>query len=306
MSLESLSQSLPKDHLPQESSDTAPKIMRVKKRDGSLEPVDVNKIINVVLACSSGLEEVDPMRVATKAISGLYDGTSTKELDELCIRTASQLIVEDPQYSKLAGRLMDRYIEEEVTIQKIGNFYQSAKMAFEAELISKKTFTFIKEHKEALKLVINKNQSFRLEYFGIRTIYDRYLLKHPKTRLVIETPQYFFLRVACGLSTQFKEAKELYELISNLDYIPSSPTLFNSGSVQSQLSSCYLLDAPKDSLSSIYNRYKDIAMLSKFAGGIGVSFSRVRCRGSLIKGTNGYSNGIVPFLKNFRLFRSSC
>ena len=279
------------------SSDTTPKIMRVKKRDGSLEPVNVNKIINVVLACSSGLDEVDPMRVATKAISGLYDGTSTKELDELCIRTASLLIFEDPQYSKLACRLMERYIQEEAANQNISNFYQSTKAAFANDLISKKTYDFIKENKEALNFIINKNQSFRFEYFGIRTIYDRYLLKHPKTRMVIETPQYMFLRVACGLVQNFKEAKELYEIISNLDYMPSSPTLFNSGSTRPQLSSCYLLDSPEDSLSSIYNKYKDIAMLSKYAGGIGVSFSRVRSRGSLIKGTNGHSNGIVPFLK---------
>lgn len=276
---------------------TAPKIMSVKKRDGSLEPVNVNKIINVVLACSSGLEEVDPMRVATKAISGLYDGASTKELDQLCIRTASLLISEDPQYSLLASRLMDRYIEEEVTSQQITNFYKSAKKAYELKLISKKAFSFIKENKEAFNIIVNKQQSNRLEYFGIRTIYDRYLLKHPDTRLVIETPQYFFLRVACGLSKTFKEAKDFYDLISSLDYMPSSPTLFNSGSVKSQLSSCYLLDSPQDNLSSIYDKYKDIALLSKYAGGIGVSFSRVRSRGSLIKGTNGHSNGIVPFLK---------
>ena len=277
--------------------ETAPKMMRVKKRDGSLEPVNVNKIINVVLACSSGLEEADPMRVATKAISGLYDGASTKELDELCIRTASLLISEDPQYSKLACRLMDRYIEEEVTNQNIGNFYQSAKKAFEIHLISKKTYDFIKENKEPLNVIVNRSQSARLEYFGIRTIYDRYLLKHPSTRQVIETPQYMFLRVACGLAQNFKEAKELYDLISSLDYMPSSPTLFNSGCVRPQLSSCYLLDSPKDSLPAIYDKYKDIAMLSKYAGGIGVSFTRVRSRGSLIKGTNGRSNGIIPFLK---------
>ena len=279
------------------SDQSAPKIMSVKKRDGSLEPVNVNKIINVVYACSSGLESVDPMRVATRAISGLYDGASTKELDELCIRTASLLISEDPQYSQLASRLMNRYIEEEVTSQQIGNFYESAKKAFETQLISKQAFAFIKEHKEALNIIINKSQSRRLEYFGIRTIYDRYLLKHPQSRLVIETPQYFFLRVASGLSKTFKEASKLYELISSLDYMPSSPTLFNSGSPRAQLSSCYLLDSPEDSLDSIYNKYKDIALLSKYAGGIGVSFSRIRARGSLIQGTNGHSNGIIPFLK---------
>ena len=277
--------------------DAGPKVMRVKKRNGDLEPVNVNKIINVVLACSSHLKEVDPMRVATKVISGLYDGATTKELDKLCIQTASLLIAEDPNYSKLASRLMARYIDEEVQNQNIRNFFDSIKVGYKCGLISKSTHLFVKEHKEALNIIVDKSRSHKLEYFGIRTLYDRYLLKHTEIREVIETPQYFFLRVACGLSNTFQEAKELYELISQLDYMPSSPTLFNSASNMPQLSSCYLLDSPEDDLSAIYEKYKDIALLSKFAGGIGVSFSRIRSRGSLIKGTNGHSKGVVPFLK---------
>ena len=274
-----------------------PKIMRVKKRDNSYEPVNVNKIINVVLACSSGLNEVDPMRVATKVISGLYDGTSTKELDRLCIRTASFLISEDPDYSKLSARLLTRYIHEEVESQGINNFFASVKTAYKAGLINKDKYDFIRENKEPLNITIDNSRTKKFEYFGLRTVYDRYLLKHPESRQVIETPQFFFLRVACGLADNFKEAKTFYDLISNLDYMPSSPTLFNSASHRSQLSSCYLLDSPKDDLSAIYDKYKDVALLSKFAGGIGLSFSRIRSRGSLIKGTNGQSNGIVPFLK---------
>ena len=277
--------------------ETGPKVMRVKKRNGDLEPVNVNKIINVVLACASHLKEVDPMRVATKVISGLYDGATTKELDKLCIQTASLLIAEDPNYSKLAARLMIRYIDEEVHNQNIRNFFESIKVGYKCGLISKNAYHFVKEHKEALNIIVDKSRSRNLEYFGIRTLYDRYLLKHSEAREVIETPQYFFLRVACGLSNTFQEAKEFYELISQLDYMPSSPTLFNSASGLPQLSSCYLLDSPGDDLSSIYDKYKDIALLSKFAGGIGVSFSRIRSRGSLIKGTNGHSKGIVPFLK---------
>lgn len=281
----------------EKKEEAGPKVMRVKKRNGDLEPVNVNKIINVVLACASHLKEVDPMRVATKVISGLYDGATTKELDKLCIQTASLLIAEDPNYSKLASRLMARYIDEEVQNQNIRNFFESIKVGYKYELISKNAYYFVKEHKEALNIIVDKSRSRKLEYFGIRTLYDRYLLKHTENREVIETPQYFFLRVACGLSTTFKEAKEFYELISQLDYMPSSPTLFNSASNLPQLSSCYLLDSPADDLSNIYDKYKDIALLSKFAGGIGVSFTRIRSRGSLIKGTNGHSKGIVPFLK---------
>ena len=274
-----------------------PKVMRVKKRDNSFEPVNVNKIINVVLACSSNLKEVDPMRVATKVISGLYDGASTKELDQLCIQTASLLIGEDPDYSKLSARLLSRYIDEEVQNQNINHFFDSIKHGYKTGLIHKDIYDFIRENKEALNIIIDKSKTKKLEYFGLRTLYDRYLLKDPESRQVIETPQYFFLRVACGLANTFKEAKEFYDLISSLDYMPSSPTLFNSGTLRPQLSSCYLLDSPKDDLTSIYDKYKDVALLSKFAGGIGLSFTRVRSRGSLIKGTNGKSNGIIPFLK---------
>lgn len=274
-----------------------PIVMRVKKRDGSFQAVNVNKIVNVALACSSGLKGVDPMRVATKVISGLYDGASTKELDQLCIQTAALLIGEEPEYSKLASRLLARYIDEEVHQQNIRNFYESVTRGYQTGLISKEKFEFVKEHKEALNIIVESTRTQKFEYFGLRTVYDRYLLKDPESRLVIETPQYFFLRVACGLAKTFQEAKEFYELISSLDYMPSSPTLFNSATERSQLSSCYLLDSPLDDLSSIYDKYKDIALLSKFAGGIGVSFSRVRSRGSLIKGTNGHSNGLVPWLK---------
>ncbi len=280
-----------------EDSHDSPKVMRVKKRDGSLEPVNVNKIVNVTIACASGLNEVDPMRVATKVISGLYDGASTKELDNLCIQTAALLIGEEPQYSKLAARLLARYIDEEVSSQNIRNFHDSVTKGYQNGLISKEKYEFVREHKEALNIIINDTRTRKFEYFGLRTVYDRYLLKDPESRQVVETPQYFFLRVACGLAKSFQEAKEFYELISSLDYMPSSPTLFNSATLRAQLSSCYLLDSPLDDLNSIYDKYKDIALLSKFAGGIGVSFSRVRSRGSLIKGTNGHSNGLVPWLK---------
>lgn len=279
------------------SSPSGPKIMRVKKRDNSFEPVNVNKIINVVLACSSGLNEVDPMRVATKVISGLYDGASTKELDQLCIQTASLLIAEDPDYSKLSARLLSRYIHEEVENQGINNFFASVKKAYKAGLIHKDRYDFVREHKEALNIIIDDSRTKKLEYFGLRTIYDRYLLKDPESRQALETPQCFFLRTACGLAENFKSAKVFYDLLSSLDYMPSSPTLFNSATPRPQLSSCYLLDSPRDDLSSIYDKYKEVALLSKFAGGIGLSFSRIRSRGSLIRGTNGKSNGIIPFLK---------
>ncbi|MES2803063.1 MAG: ribonucleoside-diphosphate reductase subunit alpha [Bdellovibrionota bacterium] len=272
-------------------------MMRVKKRDGTLEPVDVTKIVERVSRNAQGLQQIDPLRVATKAISGLYDGATTKELDNLCIQTASLLISEDPEYSRLAARLLSTYIDEEVKSQKIGSFADSVQFGFTSGLLSETTHKFVMAHKTELCAAIEHYKTDRFEYFGLRTVYDRYLLKNPTSRQVLETPQYFFMRVACGLSTNPAEAIEFYKLISSHDYMPSTPTLFNSGTLRPQMSSCYLLDSPIDDLNAIYDKYRDIALLSKFAGGIGVAYSRVRSRGSLIKGTNGHSNGIIPWLK---------
>ncbi|MCS6837839.1 MAG: ribonucleoside-diphosphate reductase subunit alpha [Bdellovibrionaceae bacterium] len=278
-------------------NETIPHMMRVRKRSGILEPVDVTKIVERVVSCCQGLTQVDPLRVATKAISGLYDGATTKELDDLCIQMASLLIGEEPEYSKLAARLLAMYIEEEVRSQKIKSFFDAIRFGHQNGLISEETYRFVDENKAVLSAAIEPYRTDRFEYFGLKTVYDRYLLKNPQTRQVFETPQYFFMRVACGLAKTAPEAIEFYRLLSSLEYMASTPTLFNSGTVRPQMSSCYLLDSPEDDLKAIYQKYTDIALLSKYAGGIGVSFSRVRARGSLIKGTNGFSNGIVPWLK---------
>jgi ribonucleoside-diphosphate reductase alpha chain len=271
--------------------------MRVKKRNGELEPVDVNKIVNAVASCSEGLRGVDPMRVATRTISALADGATTRELDELSIRTAAGLIVEEPSYSKLAARLLATYVNKEVRNQNIPWFSESVARGHAVGLISDEVLAFVNAEAPTLNAAINSNRDRHFEFFGARTVYDRYLLRHPETREVIETPQYFFLRVACGLSQSADEAVAFYDLMSSLAYLPSSPTLFNSATTHPQMSSCYLLDSPEDSLEGIYKRYTDIARLSKFAGGIGVAWHRVRAKGSLIAGTNGLSNGIVPWLK---------
>lgn len=275
---------------------TAP-LMRVRKRDGTLEPVNVTKIVERVIRLSAGLNEIDPHRVAIRAISGLYDGASTKELDDLCIQTASLLIGEEPQYSLLAARLLATYVDEEVHTLGVNSFSESIAYGAEKGLIAQDTLKFVQTHAAKLENAIHTERSQNFEYFGLRTVYDRYLLKDPKNRRVFETPQYFFMRVACGLSTRPEEAIALYGLMSRLDYMPSTPTLFNSGTLRPQMSSCYLLDSPEDDLAAIYKKYTDIALLSKFAGGIGVAYHRVRARGSLIKGTNGHSNGIIPWLK---------
>lgn len=269
----------------------------VKKRNGSTERVDITKIVKAVKRCSEGLTEVDPMRVATKTIQGLYNGASTKELDQLSIQTAASLVADEPQYAKLAGRLLSAYIDKEVRGLEIHAFSQSISVGHDLGLINDRLHKFVTSNARKLNASIKVERDQEFEYFGIRTVYDRYLIKHPEKRLVLETPQYFFMRVACALSDTVPEALELYDLFSKLEYLPSSPTLFNSGMIREQMSSCYLLDSPDDDLEAIYRKYGDIAKLSKFAGGIGVAYSRIRSRGSLIKGTNGHSNGLIPWLK---------
>ena len=271
--------------------------MRVRKRNGALEPVNLNKIVNAVARAAEGLLGVDPMVVSTRTISALADGSTTRELDELSIRTAAGLIVEEPNYSKLAARMLSVYIDKEVRNQNVPWFSESVALGARLGLIGADTAGFVEAHAPDLNPAIDSGRDRNFEFFGLRTVYDRYLLRHPETRLVIETPQHFFLRVACGLSTDPDEAVSLYDLMSSLAYLPSSPTLFNSGTAHPQMSSCYLLDSPEDSLEGIYRRYTDIAQLSKYAGGIGVAWHRVRSKGSLIRGTNGLSNGIVPWLK---------
>ena len=237
------------------------------------------------------------MRVATRTISGLYDGATTAELDRLSIQTAAELISEEPAYSRLAARLLAGYIDKEVRNQGVASFSQSVALGHAEGLIGDETAEFVRANARKLDFAIDPIADHRFEYFGLRTVYDRYLLRHPESRLVTESPQYFLLRVACGLAQHPAEAIRFYRLMSSLAYLPSSPTLFNSGTRHTQMSSCYLIDSPKDELDSIYDRYAQVAKLSKFAGGIGMAFSRVRSRGALIRGTNGKSNGIVPFLR---------
>ena len=271
--------------------------MRVKKRNGQSEPVNVNKIVRAVNRCCTGLSDVDALRVATKTISGLYDGATTRELDQLSIQTAASLIVEEPEYAKLAARLLAGYIEKEVGGQEIHAFSQSVAQGHGLGLLNDRLSEFVAKNARKLNDAIVSERDREFEYFGLRTLYDRYLLKHPVTRLVIETPQQFFLRIASALSENVAGALDLYRLFSTLEYLPSSPTLFNAGMRHEQLSSCFLLDSPGDHLENIYKSYTDIALLSKFSGGIGLAYHRVRSRGSLIESTNGRSNGIVPWLK---------
>ncbi|ONK11435.1 Ribonucleoside-diphosphate reductase NrdZ [Streptomyces sp. MP131-18] len=255
---------------------------------------------------TADLQYADPDRVATAVLRGRHAGSDEAELRSLAIEAAAGLIAEEPAYSRLAARLLTLAIRDEAAAQGAVSFSASIATGHREGLIGDATAAFVRRHADRLDALVERavadGADDRFEYFGLRTVESRYLLRHPTERRVIETPQHFLLRVACGLADgdsdrALAEVAELYRLTSTLAYLPSSPTLFNSGTRHPQMSSCYLLDSPKDELDSIYERYHQVARLSKHAGGIGLSYSRIRARGSLIRGTNGKSNGIVPFLR---------
>nr|WP_236667632.1 ribonucleoside-diphosphate reductase subunit alpha [Nonomuraea sp. K271] len=215
----------------------------------------------------------------------------------MAIEEAAARVIADPAASRVAARLLAEEIADEAAGHGVRSFSESIAATHAAGLIQDGLAEFVAAHAAELDALIRAEADDRFEYFGLRTVYDRYLLRHPETRKVLERPQHFFLRVACGLAESVAEAAELYALMCTLSYLPSSPTLFNAGARRPQLSSCFLLDSPRDELEGIYDRYGQVARLSKYAGGIGVSWTRVRSRGSLIRGTNGHSNGIVPWLR---------
>ncbi|MEU8889652.1 ribonucleoside-diphosphate reductase subunit alpha [Streptomyces sp. NPDC048442] len=259
-------------------------------------------LLRTLTDLTADLPDTDPGRVAAAALRGRNARSDAAELRELATEGAAGLISEDPAYSRLAARLLARTIRDEAATQGVNCFSESVAVGHREGLIADRTADFVTKHAAALDALIDLAGDDRFEYFGLRTVYSRYLLRHPLTRQVVETPQHFMLRVASGLAENdsdraLAEVASLYRLMSRLDYLPSSPTLFNSGTRHPQMSSCYLLDSPMDELDSIYDRYHQVARLSKHAGGIGLSYSRIRARGSLIRGTNGHSNGIVPFLK---------
>ncbi|WP_405592933.1 ribonucleoside-diphosphate reductase subunit alpha [Streptomyces sp. NBC_01190] len=264
------------------------------------------ELLRHLVALTADLPDTDPGRVAAAALRGRNAASDAAELWTLATEAAAGLISEDPAYSRLAARLLTRTIAAEAAGQGAVSFSASIAVGHREGLIADRTAGFAARHAAELDALVDRaaadGADDRFGYFGLRTLHSRYLLRHPITRQVVETPQHFMLRVAAGLASDdatdaVAEVTALYRLMSALEYLPSSPTLFNSGTRHPQMSSCYLLDSPLDELDSIYDRYHQVARLSKHAGGIGLPYSRVRARGSLIRGTNGHSNGIVPFLK---------
>ncbi|MBP7572546.1 MAG: ribonucleoside-diphosphate reductase subunit alpha [Rhodoferax sp.] len=268
--------------------------------------LDLNRLQNLIQDACAGLgADIKPDPIMAETMRNLYDGVPMDEVYKASVLAARTLIEKDPDYTFATARLLFHTIAKEVLGKDVDQaemgqayidyFPQFIKRGVDAELLDEKLQQFdLKRLGAALK----PERDLKFDYLGLQTLYDRYFLHIGKTR--IEMPQAFFMRVAMGLSLNEidREARaiEFYEVLSSFDFMSSTPTLFNSGTLRSQLSSCYLTTVPDD-LDGIYESIKENALLSKFAGGLGNDWTRVRALGSHIKGTNGESQGVVPFLK---------
>ncbi len=273
--------------------------------DGSKKPLDPKHLLDVVQAACSELQGVTPKIILDEALKNVYDGVSEEELYKSMILASRQLIELEPAYNFVTARLLAHTIAEEVFGKEVDArdmdlayrdyFPKYIKIGIDAELLDPKLADFDLT-KLANAFAAKRDQQFK--YLGLQTLYDRYFLHAGGKR--IEMTQIFFMRVAMGLALKepHKEEKaiEFYNILSSFDFMSSTPTLFNAGTLHSQLSSCYLTTVADD-LGGIYDALKENALLSKFAGGLGNDWSQVRAMGAKIKGTNGKSQGVIPFLK---------
>ena len=291
-------------------AEAAARTINVVAADGTQKPLDIERIRTIVAEACADLSDVSEAAIIDEALRNLYDGVSEEEVSTSLVITARTMIEQEPNYSSVAARLLlDNLRAEGLGFLEVAD---SATQSDMAEMYPKALASFI-EKGVALELLSPELAEFDLEllgdallperdlqfsYLGLQTLYDRYFIHSNDVRF--ELPQLFFMRVAMGLAIREDDknarAIEFYSLLSSFDYMSSTPTLFNSGTLRSQLSSCYLTTVPDD-LHGIYGAIQDNAMLSKFAGGLGNDWTPVRALGAYIKGTNGKSQGVVPFLK---------
>ena len=274
--------------------------------NGVRRPLDMARLNDLIAsACQSLGEGVDPGLILAETLKNLYDGVPAEEVRKSVVLSARALIEKDPAYSYVSARLLLHAIRREVLGEEVAHaemakryaeyFPQFVRRGIEAELLDERLASF---DLKKLGAALDASRDLKFGYLGLQTLYDRYFLHVHGTR--IELPQAFFMRVAMGLALNEidREARaiEFYNVLSSFDFMSSTPTLFNSGTTRSQLSSCYLTTV-SDNLDGIYEAIKENALLAKYAGGLGNDWTPVRALGSHIKGTNGKSQGVVPFLK---------
>ncbi|MFY0650753.1 MAG: ribonucleoside-diphosphate reductase subunit alpha [Cyclobacteriaceae bacterium] len=279
--------------------------MLVLKRDGRRESVKFDKITARIEKMCYGLntQYIEPIDIAKKVITGIYDGVTTIELDNLAAETAASMTTAHPDFAKLAARVAISNLHK-VTSKSFSNTmkrlytYIDPKTGENAALISTEIYGIIKKNAALLDSTIIYDRDFSYDYFGFKTLERSYLMKLDGK--IVERPQHMLMRVAIGIHKEDIDAAiETYNLLSEKWFTHATPTLFNAGTPKPQLSSCFLLTMKDDSIDGIYDTLKQTAKISQSAGGIGLSIHNVRATGSYIKGTNGVSNGIVPMLRNF-------
>jgi ribonucleoside-diphosphate reductase alpha subunit len=271
-------------------------MMHVVKRNGETEVVSFDKVINRVKTLSKDLPAINIHEVAQKVCTRIYDGVKTSELDELTAQMCSSMMTDHPDYGTLASRII------------ISNHHKNTSPSFtetvnalhahQPSLVSDALFEAVMKNKGKLNNSIDYQRDYAFDYFGFKTLEKAYLMRIDGK--VVERPQHMLMRVALGIhGTDIKEALQTYDAMSRKLFIHATPTLFNAGTSRPQMSSCFLAAMIDDSIEGIYDTLKDCAMISKYAGGIGMHIHNVRTRNSFIRGTNGTSTGIVPMLRVF-------
>jgi ribonucleoside-diphosphate reductase alpha chain len=279
--------------------------MQVVKRDGSKQDVSFDKVLSRVRIAAEGLE-VNPTLIAQRTLARIYDGVKTSELDELAAQLSISLMTTNYDYGTLASRIAisnhhcntsNKFTE---VIQALAN-QTLEKTGEKTSNVSQELIELCDKYGEQINAKIDYNRDYLFDYFGFKTLEKlQYLLRDIKGN-TLERPQHLIMRVSLALwgSVDLEKAFETYDLLSEKYFIHATPTNFNAGTKRQQLSSCFLIAMKEDSITGIYDTLKDCALISKNAGGIGLHIHNIRAKGSLIKGTNGISNGIVPMLRNF-------
>ena len=277
--------------------------MKVVKRNGSFEPISFDKVLGRIRKASKNLM-VNPDSLAQQVLARIYDGVKTSEIDELTSQLAVSLSTNHPDYGTLASRVAISNHQRN-TDSSFSNVMNSLakqinpKTDENVSYINDEIVTIVKEFAKEIDAKIDYDRDYLFDYFGFKTLEKSYLLRD-SNRKVLERPQHLWMRVSLAIwPHDLKKAFETYDYMSQKYFTHATPTLFNAGSPRQQLSSCFLLSMCDDSIAGIYKTLSDCAMISKYAGGIGLHISNIRARGSMIKGTNGQSNGIVPMLRVF-------
>tara|TARA_R100000808_G_C2152401_1_gene161814 strand:- start:1544 stop:3889 length:2346 start_codon:yes stop_codon:yes gene_type:complete len=270
--------------------------MEVVKRDGSSEPVKLDKITARIKKQTWDLnvEYVDYMEVVKKTISGLHDGITTTELDSLAAEVSASMASIHPDYSMLASRIA-------ITRQYkslVKPFSKNAKRIYDEGFISEEVYEIIKSHARKINSMIVGDRDYNIDYFGYKTLERSYLLK--ANGEIAESPQYLYMRVALGIwGDDLDNVQKTYDMLSQGLFTHATPTLFNAGTPRSQLASCFLIANKDDSIEGLFDTLKDVAQISKWAGGIGLHVHNVRAKGGFIKGTGGKSDGLIPMMRTY-------